>query len=126
MTAVRAFDVRSGLVAFLRAARVEQETSQADVADVAGVHRETVGAWEREVKEPGISYLMAWAWALGFDLALVPKRNTRTCGAAGCRRKHWARGMCKPHYDRFRRKGDGLLDVPVGGVPKGRRRIANR
>lgn len=31
----------------------------------------------------------------------------RTCGADGCERKHWARGMCSSHYNAWHREKNG-------------------
>jgi hypothetical protein len=33
-------------------------------------------------------------------------RCVRVCSVEGCDRKHFARGWCKPHYERDRRYGD--------------------
>jgi hypothetical protein len=36
------------------------------------------------------------------------------CNVEGCERPHAARGLCQPHYDRWRRRGDVLAGVPFG------------
>lgn len=40
---------------------------------------------------------------------------TDTCSISGCNRPARARGWCMAHYDRWRRHGDVLADVPIGG-----------
>lgn len=73
MADIHAFTLRADLVGFLAAARIEQGVSQPDLGDVVGVHRDTIGRWERQEKDAGLSGLLAWAWALGFDVALVKR-----------------------------------------------------
>ncbi|SDO72565.1 hypothetical protein SAMN04489867_0421 [Pedococcus dokdonensis] len=38
------------------------------------------------------------------------RRAPRMCRLRGCRNRHYGRGLCRSHYDRWRRHGD-----PMGG-----------
>ncbi len=49
------FNLRHGGACELKAARYRANLSQADVADRMGVHKNTVGGWERGIRPPTIS-----------------------------------------------------------------------
>lgn len=38
------------------------------------------------------------------------------CSAEGCERSAFTRGWCKAHYERWRRHGDVMAALPVGGL----------
>ena len=40
----------------------------------------------------------------------------RTCSVVGCEGKHFGRGYCRVHYERWKRNGDPLLLQRPGGV----------
>lgn len=39
--------------------------------------------------------------------------RTRTCAVRDCQRRHYARGWCRIHYERWRRCGRPMADVPT-------------
>lgn len=39
------------------------------------------------------------------------------CTVPDCGRKHYGRGYCDPHYQRVKRTGSPLVDIPIGGFP---------
>jgi hypothetical protein len=43
----------------------------------------------------------------------------RRCEIAGCGRRHFARGYCRAHHERWRRHGDPQADVPVAARQRG-------
>jgi len=45
--------------------------------------------------------------------------SERRCGLAGCRRIHFARGLCQSHYGRWRKYGEAMSVAPVGTLPHG-------
>ena len=62
------------IVQQLRAARVVRELSQSEVAAMAGKFAHPQFSFlERGLRSPTLETLRAWAGALGFDIALVPK-----------------------------------------------------
>ena len=62
----------SPLVAELRAARIEQGLTQAEVADALGVGRKQVADWENNWAVPLVTNAEAWAAALGRRLGWTP------------------------------------------------------
>ncbi|GAA1395215.1 helix-turn-helix domain-containing protein [Catellatospora coxensis] len=61
-------------------ARQASGRSQRDVADAAGCQPHQLDAWENAVNTPGIDKLAAWAAALGYEIALLPKGADRAEG----------------------------------------------
>ena len=56
-----------------------------------------------------------WPMCL-FDYAKGQVREdmARRCEIEGCGRKHYGRGLCAAHYRRWQRRGDVMVDVPIG------------
>lgn len=44
--------------------------------------------------------------------------NIKFCSIDGCNGKVHGRGMCQRHYDKWRRRGDPLVEDSTGGVTK--------
>lgn len=40
-------------------------------------------------------------------------RPVRSCEVAGCGRRHFGRGYCRTHHERWRQHGDPQADVPI-------------
>jgi transcriptional regulator with XRE-family HTH domain len=51
--------------------------SQVWVAEQAGVHRHTVGEWERGEKLPSLRHFVLWAGVLGYRVVLTDNRDLR-------------------------------------------------
>lgn len=62
-------------VARLRHDRRLREMSQQKVADHVGVTQSAVSEWENRVVGPTANSLIRWADALGYDVALIPRRT---------------------------------------------------
>lgn len=60
------------LITQLRAARIEQGLTQAELAEAIGVNTSSLKGWERTYQQPGLSKAQAWAHALGLRLVLEP------------------------------------------------------
>lgn len=58
------------IVAELRAARLEQGITQADLAEAIGICEATLACGERGVSQTSLGNLRAWAQALGYRLKL--------------------------------------------------------
>lgn len=63
------------LIATLRKRRFSESKTQQDVADKAGMNRSSVTDYEAGKTHPGGFNLFLWAHALGFDIALIPRRR---------------------------------------------------
>ena len=53
----------------LRELRIARGLTMEEVAPLAGVHTNTLGAWERLERDPHLPNLLRWVDALGADLA---------------------------------------------------------
>ena len=58
------------LISMLRAARIKQGLTQAELAEAIGVNTSSLKGWERTYQQPGLSKAQAWAHALGLRLVL--------------------------------------------------------
>lgn len=70
---VRAFPAR------LAQARRDLGWSQQQLANRVHVSRSSLAKWEAGKRTPEVGALAVWASVLGFDLALIPKKETRKC-----------------------------------------------
>ena len=48
-----------------------------------------------------------------------PAAEARLCEVGGCGRRHFARGYCRAHHERWRRHGDPQAHVPIAGRERG-------
>lgn len=58
------------LIVQLRAERIKQGLTQAELAEAIGVNTSSLKGWERTYQQPGLSKAQAWAHALGLRLVL--------------------------------------------------------
>ena len=63
-------DKLHSVVVELIAVRLAWNMTQADLADLIGVHKNTMTKYETGVYQPKLSHLIAWANALGYDLTI--------------------------------------------------------
>lgn len=75
------------LVAQLQARRLELGISQQKIADVCGVHKNTVSRWETNAKTPSLENLVAYADAVGLDLVAAERGQRPVVPPALARRR---------------------------------------
>lgn len=75
------FTPLADIVETLTAARETLGWSQRHLAGLLGVSQSTLLSWERTRTEPAAGQLLAWARALGYDMAPVPPYTAALLGA---------------------------------------------
>lgn len=88
-----------------------------DVAEMFGVNICTVVRWVDSGRLPAVRDSRGWR---RIDRAVVAEFTRpalldaqRLCGLEVCVRPHHAEGLCRPHYQRWRRTGDVRADCPI-------------